>query len=355
MAETQSPAITSASAASAQRKRVILLCCEDLRPVACSLEVALRSRGWDVSVEFGQSARPWVQQTPPGPPSVRVLCVPGTVDRTLAEQLRTAFGPAPDADLHILGVDDSRGLVREVERLAGVKHPSRRSLYARPRLSHPTLVETSMQRERHWLMGSSAALAAFAITLGGIAVTETGTADVEGLALPSASITAPVTTPTPSAPEATPAMFDEPLYAAAAVAPSFEDWEDDLPPEEEDDDYEIIILDDEPTTTPRVVDVVAPPLAEPHPAIAEALAPEEEPVAPLDTELTVPGAQDEPTQQLPVGFLPVAGMTVAAPPPPAALQDPFATPASVTTPIAVTTIDPFATMPIVTVSDDVTP
>lgn len=281
--------------------------------------------------------------------------MPGTVDRALANTLRTAFGPNPDADLHILGVDDSRGLVREIEALAGVKHPNRRSLYARPRLSHPTLVETSVQRERHWLMGSSAALAAFAITLGGIAVSETGTADVEKLALPSASITTPVTTPTPSAPEAAPAMFDEPLYAAAAVAPSFEDWEDELPPEEEDDDYEIIILDDEPTTTPRVVDVVAPPLAEPHPAIAEVLAPQEQLLAAQGTELTLPGALTESAQQLPVGFLPVAGMTVAAPPPPAMLQDPFATPVSVTTPVAVTTIDPFATMPIVTVSNDVAP
>ena len=142
-AETQSPAALPARlSASTRRKRLILLCCEDLRPVACGLESALRSRGWEVDVEFGADARPWVQQRPPMRPSVRVLCVPGTVDRALAQQLRAAFRPDPEADLHILGVDDSPGLVHEIERLAGVRTHARRPLSAAPRLAHATLVET---------------------------------------------------------------------------------------------------------------------------------------------------------------------------------------------------------------------
>ncbi|MCA9709391.1 MAG: hypothetical protein KDK70_26355, partial [Myxococcales bacterium] len=94
--------------------------------MACSLEDALLARGWSVTLEFGAEARPWVQKAPLGTPSLRVLCVPGKVDRLLAQKLRAAFDPDPDADLHILGVDDSPGLVQEIERLAGVEPPPRR-------------------------------------------------------------------------------------------------------------------------------------------------------------------------------------------------------------------------------------
>ncbi len=368
-AETQSPAITPAVVASTRRKRVILLCCEDLRPVACSLEQALQARGWDVSVEFGRNARPWVQKTPPGSPSIRVLCVPGRVDRELAEQLRTAYAPEPDADLHILGVDDSRGLVHEIERLAGVRHAARRPLTARPRLQHDTMVEADLRRERSVLVTASATLAAFAVTLGGFAIAEVGQADASALHLPHASITASdrfAEADSMAGPSASPvfdqsvlaqpalAQLDEPVFAAVAP-PTFDDWDDELPgialpPEEEaehsDDDDEIIIFDDETSLRTKAIEVVAPPLADSAPAPVRAIS-TPEPVEqdsvtedlPLPTMLT----PSPPQLQLPPGFLPVAGFSVADAPAPLTTQDPFAsTPVTATDSVPVTTVDPFA-------------
>lgn len=334
-AESPSPAFTLASAASTRRKRVILLCSEDLRPIACSIEDALRSRGWRVTVEFGRDARPWVQKAPTESPSLRVLCVPGTVDRALAQQLRAAFGPDPDADLHILGVDDSRGLVQEIERLAGGKQPPRRSLHARPRLAHPTVVESHARRERGWLMGGISALAVFAITLGGLALAESGDASPPA-PVPTASLTALPVASAPAAPA--PSSLGEPIYAAAAVSPSFDDWQPAVPPEE--DDFEIVIFDDEPEPTFESIEVVAPPLAEPVSAPGgieiDALAPTLEPL-PAD-------AVEQELPELPPGFLPVAGLTVATPvvEPRPALTDPFQTASPDAASAPLVTVDPFA-------------
>lgn len=373
-AKSQSPAIIPASAASTRRKRLILLCSEDLRPIACSLEDALRSRGWQVDLELGADAKPWVQKVPPVRPSLRVLCVPGSIDRALAKQLRQAFQPEPDADLHILGVDDSPSLVHEIERLAGVEQPRPRSLHARPRLAHATLVETQVRAERRWLVGATSALAAFAITLGGIALVEHSARAPELSALSAASLTAPITTPitTPGPsldddrPE--PSRVHDPVLAAAApvVASTAIAWDDELLPPEEDD--EVVLLDDdeldEPQaaapTTLRDADVVAPPLAEPSSAvtITEPLTPPAKAPQAFTIAATVPALPSglvavdelpltdavttEPKPQLPAGFLPVAGLTVA---PRITTVDPFAdraspAPSSIAS-APVTTVDPF--------------
>lgn len=365
-AENPSVAIIPASAASNRRKRLILLCCEDLRPIACSLEDALRDRGWEVDLELGADAKPWVQKVPLVRPSLRVLCVPGTVDRGLAQQLRAAFEPDPDADLHILGVDDSPSLVQEIERLAGVRTPARRSLHAAPRLAHATLVERQVRTERRWLVGATSALAAFAITLGGVALVEHSARAPELSMRPAASITAPVTAPvaTRSAETPSPAArepFSEPVLAA--VAPTMPLRWDELPPPEDDD--EIVLLDDEPALEPepsRSIDVLASPLAEassspastevipaPRPPVTEAL---ELPspgsalppgVLPVVGMTTLDAEVTAPARRLPPGFLPVAGMTVA---PRLTSVDPFLDAASpapeafASAPIA--TVDPFA-------------
>lgn len=376
-AEIPSPAPAAA------RKRVILLCCEDLRPIACSLEDALRSRGWDVRVEFGAAARPWVQKTPPQGPSLRVLCVPGTVDRRLAHMMRAALAPDPDADLHILGVDDSPGLVQEIERMAGVIPPPRRSLHARPRLEHATMVETASRRERGWLVGTTAALSVVAIALSGVAMAKFGQHATRMAALPTTSITVPITDSesrpatepkvarveafsTVAPDETMPMMRDEPVLSAIAP-PSFEDWEPLEPLPEEEDEGDLVIEDDEPVIVPRPVrraaEVTAPPLAELAPSAEpehDAEAPETDLAVAPATESAVP-ALPAPTQegdgpplvdrpmpqhQLPAGFLPVAGLTAApakAAPSSITVYDPFEDmPVTATTSAPFETVDPFA-------------
>ncbi|MEM9462003.1 MAG: hypothetical protein AAGF11_48035 [Myxococcota bacterium] len=377
----------------ATRKRVILLCCEDLRPIACSLEEALRGRGWDVRVEFGADARPWVQKTPPQGPSLRVLCVPGTVDRRLVHMMRAALAPDPDADLHILGVDDSPGLVQEIERLAGVVPPPRRSLHAPPRLGHATMIETTSRRERGWLVGTTAALSVVAIALSGVAMAKFGQRATRMAALPTTSISVPVTKYRPAADprvasieafsvvspdEAIPTVrSDDPVFSAVAT-PSFEDWEPLEPLPEEpaelaaEDERDLVIEDDAPMLEPhpvrRAADVAAPPLAERHPAAEpehDAQDLETDQVVTPTTELTVPALlappavavvelgegppladRPMPEVQLPAGFLPVAGLTAA--PAKAALSsitvyDPFEdTSVTATTSAPFETVDPFA-------------
>lgn len=349
--ETQSPAIIPAAAASSRRKRLILLCCEDLRPVACALESALRSRGWEVDVEFGADARPWVQKVPPVRPSVRVLCVPGTVDRTLAQQLRSAFRPDPEADLHILGVDDSPGLVHEIERLAGVRTPPRRPLTASPRLSHATLIETQVRSERTWRVGAVSAMAAFVLTLGGMSMVDHSARAPE---LSPASFASGLTTVTEPRPadldhDAETSRFHDPVLAA--TAPVRIDGLDE-PALDDDDDVEIVLLEELPPEEPRPleatairrVDVLATPLA-----ITDAItSPVTDAVTITSTLPTLPAGflpvaglpitdAATPKRHLPKGFLPVAGMTAA---PPVTTVDPFAT-AEITITDAVTTVDPF--------------
>jgi hypothetical protein len=369
--ETQSPAFLSAPlSASSRRKRLILLCCEDLRPVACALEAALGSRGWQVDVEFGADARPWVQRAPLERPSVRVLCVPGTVDRVLAQQLRTAFAPEPDADLHILGVDDSPGLVQEIERLAGVRTPSRRPLTAAPRLVHPTLVETQVRRERSWRIGAAATLAAFVVTLGGMSMVDRSARapELSGSTL-AAGLTS-VTTPRPADLDAERSRFHDPVLAA--VGPVELDLLDDPMA---DDDVEIILLDDvdalEAETPPeeaRALETTTYDGDEPEHVRVEVLAtplagsaipsPTTDAITSDVTDVTVEVTRPLPSlpsgfmpvaglplsdaapaeRRLPHGFLPVAGITAR----PVTTVDPFAT-TDVTTGAPVTTIDPFDT------------
>jgi len=342
-AETQFP----------RRKRLILLCCEDLRPVACALESALRSRGWEVDVEFGANARPWVQKLPPVTPSVRVLCVPGTVDRVLAQQLRTAFRPEPEADLHILGVDDSPGLVHEIERLAGVRTPSRRPLSAQPRLAHATMIETQVRRERTWRVGAVSALAAFVITLGGMSMVDHSARAPE---LSSASFAGGLTslaTPRPADLDTDHSRPHDPVLAAVGPL-ALDSLDEPLPA----DDVEIVLLDDEdafagelPPEQPRSFRVAAVRITVPKaPDHSESFtSPLAGPAPATDDDVTVtiiddvtsagtePSDAAAPKRQLPQGFLPVAGLAVA---PPVTTIDPFEA-VDVTITDVVTTIDPF--------------
>ncbi|MCX4241845.1 hypothetical protein [Paraliomyxa miuraensis] len=356
-AETPSPAITPAAAASNRRKRLILLSSEDLRPVVCALEDALRSRGWEVDLELGAAAKPWIQQVAPVRPSLRVLCVP-SVDPNLARQLRTAYRPDSDADLHIVGVDRTNGLVQEIERLAGVQSPRPRPLSESPRLAHPTVVESQLQRERRWLVGATSALAVFALTLGGIAMVRHSPRVPELALLPAATMASPVTSPRvePMMAEVEPetSRFDDPVFAAVTPLASSR-WDYEF---EDDDDDLVILPDDEFEAEPEVerkamieVDVFAPPLAEPSLTIVPSPIEADEPSpieasanAPLPSGITpmagvIPdAATTHPARQLPHGFLPVAGLT----PPPSIVIDPFEAPADASAPMQ--TVDPFAAL-----------
>jgi hypothetical protein len=344
--------------------------------VACALEGALRGRGWEVDVEFGVDARPWVQKLPPVRPSLRVLCVPGTVDRAVAQQLRAAFRPDPEADLHILGVDDSPGLVHEIERLAGVRTPPRRPLHAPARLSHATLIETQARAERSWRAAAVSAVAAFAITLGGMSLVDHAARAPELSPGSFAAGISSLTTARPADLDSETPRSHGPVLAA--VAPIAVDELDALPPE---DDVEIVLLDESdeieaaasPTTSRaarRRVVVIETPLARPTPEAshAEGVRPDQaanevtdaitSPVtvaitspatvaitSPLPTLpagfLTVAGlsiSDAAPKRHLPKGFLPVAGMTVA---PRVTMVDPFDGVGSTITEV-IGTVDPFA-------------
>lgn len=354
-AETQSQALLPASAASDRRKRLILLCCEDLRPVACALEDALRSRGWQVDVEFGADAKPWVQQVPPVRPSLRVLCVPGTVDPTLAQQLRAAFRPEPEADLHILGVDGSPGLVQEIERLAGVRTPARRSLAAAPRLAHATLVEQQVRSERTWRVAAVSALAAFLVTLGGTSLVEHSARAPELSPTSFATGITSLAAPRPADLDSEAPRMREPVLAAAGPM-HLEPLDEPLP---EDDDEVVLLDDDTPPEEPRDleasaitspaalgrVDVLASPLAAPAAAL------------PITEAITTPAVDmvtiTSPRPTLPAGFLPVAGLPISdAAPARRHLPKGFLPVAGMTAPPRVDTIDPFDVT--VTVTDAIT-
>ncbi|MEM7157944.1 MAG: hypothetical protein AAF799_34200 [Myxococcota bacterium] len=332
--ESQSSALSPLSTARSRRKRVILLCSEELRFIACGVEDALRDRGWEVRVEYGQEARPWVQRVPVERPSLRVLCVPGTVDRELADKLRTAFGPDPDADLHILGVDDSRGLVQEIERIAGVKTPGRRSLRAAPRLRHATMVEHQIQTERGWRVGATAALATLAFVLGTFSMLDRDPVSASISFIPS------IDQPTVSVTS----VSEQPVFSAAAPSFTYEDWSLDPLPEEEqplaDPVDEVAPVIETPLPAKTGIDIGTPVLAEapalemppvaapielptgflPVANMAVAAAPTQLPPGFLPVgSMTAPGA--DATMELPAGFLPVAGMVSAPGADPVNLDD----------------------------------
>ncbi|MCB9714399.1 MAG: hypothetical protein H6712_11105 [Myxococcales bacterium] len=348
-AETHSPARSPLSADPARRKKVILLCSEELRFVACGLEEALRSRGWNVCAEFGRDARPWIQQTPVERPSLRVLCIPGSVDRELADKLRAAYRPEPDADLHILGVDDSRGLVQEVERLAGVRTLGRRPLSAAPRLAHPTLVESTVRSDRGWRIGAAAAVAAFALVIGGGMLARGGDSGIRTSVLPAgmgSAITQPVTQePAPSSAQA---RADATVFSNLRPYDFEEAYELDPLPEEEEE-LIIILEDDEPELDAPVERVsIGAPSGLPSTSVTTPLELGEAPVTDKSGIelprgfLPVAGlGVAEPGPQLPAGFLPVAGLSVR----------PGEDPVSLGGLVAVVTVDPFTEEGPVTASD----
>lgn len=311
--QAESTSRADLASATVRNKKIILLCSEQLRFVARGVEEALIERGWDVRAEYGEQARPWVQQRPVERPSIRVLCVPGTVDADLARQLRTAFGPDPDADLHIVGMDDPGGLVQRIERLAGVRTARRRPLSAAPRLHNPTLVERQVQRARvpAAMMGMAAGLTLMLGT--GLAI-DRSDSGIRTLSFGTLAVTTGTLTDAPPA-QAAPVL--------AAVAPfDYDDWEPPAVDERADIPEEEPMLAEPsasvsiPVVIPAPADPAAPTsIATPLGAIDEAQAIEVAPAQKVSLPygfMPVGHVEIEPAE-LPQGFLPVAGLAVNAP------------------------------------------
>ncbi len=251
------------SAVSLGRKRVFLLCPEVLRPMACCAEDALTVRGWDVSLEIGSAARRWVRHAPPGPPAVRVLCVPA-IEPALAERLRRGLDPMRAADFHILSFDTPHGIVQEIERLAGHRQPRRRRpLESRPYLVQPTMLEEQAHVDRGWRVGALAMVAAAILgsfTGAALHTVEAGDTaapavaqrvDLDTMGVARAPVDAPISAPVTSR------LIDD--GALSAVAPARRrggavGWADDErrvhyryeDALEEDEEIIVILADEEP-------------------------------------------------------------------------------------------------------------
>ena len=154
-------------------RRVLLLCSEALRPHACCVEDALRTRGWSTRLEIGKRARRWVRRAPPGPDVLRVLLVPEQLDRAVTDKLRAGSDPSSRGGLQIVSFETPRGVVAEIERLGGfpaVVH--RRPAAPRRVLAHPTLCEQALHTDRRWRVGVAAAVAAFSVGWAGTSVVQ---------------------------------------------------------------------------------------------------------------------------------------------------------------------------------------
>lgn len=122
------------------------------------MEDALRARGYRVWLSLGRRARRWVRQTPPGSPSIRVLCVP-TIDPATAERLAQGRD-----DFHVLALDTPARVVDEIERLTGRARSRRKPRPSRMYLAQPTLVEQQLTAQRSW--GWSAAAVVLLLAVG---------------------------------------------------------------------------------------------------------------------------------------------------------------------------------------------
>jgi hypothetical protein len=328
------PTASRPSSSNDRPKRVLLLCAESMRPHACCVEDALRARGWSARLEIGKRARRWVRRAPPGPPVLRILLVPEQLDSSVAAKLRAGCDPTNRGDLQIVSFETPRGVITEIERLAG--YPSyvrRRPVAARRVLAHPTLCEQALHTDRQWRLGVAAAVAAFSMGWASTSVAQTVTAPTVALSAPS------VTLPTMEAQApARSALIDAPVYSAVSVsadaltiddeAEMFMEGDDeieieiDYDPETSDD--EILIWDDAAEThafasptaitgSVRIVEPVTEPVTKPM-------------TAPT-TKLTKPAVTEPVTE-------PVAARDIVPdeePPAPAAIE-----------PQRVQTIDPFA-------------
>lgn len=203
---------TPFSPAPVEPPRVFLLAPESLRPQVACVEDALRARGFRVRVALGARARRWVRHVPPGPPSVRVLCVP-QIDPAQAEQLRKGRD-----DFHIVGLDTPRGVVEEIERFTGRTRIRRRPRPSRMYLAQPTLIEQQLQAQRGW--GWTAVAGVVLLTLGTIAGATFGVTQQRSASPlePARTVRAPAKAPTKvTAPTAR--ERDEPVLSAVALDP----------------------------------------------------------------------------------------------------------------------------------------
>ncbi len=206
--------------------RVLLLCPDALTPRVRCVEDSLRARGYSVWVQQGRQARRWVRKAPPGPPTLRVLCVTD-IEPQLAQTLRRGLDRDGRDDFHIVGLTIPRTAVEQIERLAG-RQPRPRGP-ARRILAHPTLIEQQLDAQRRWRVPAAAAAALFAVgTLGAAAL---GSSDDAAVTTARPEPTVPVLDT--RAPRRTP--IDEPILSAVrrvdpASLPIDDDTDDDDQP-----------------------------------------------------------------------------------------------------------------------------
>lgn len=192
-----------ASPTSAEPPRIFLLAPQALAPKVACVEDALRARGYRVRVALGHRARRWVRNVPPGPPSVRVLCV-AQIDREQADRLRQGRD-----DFHIVSLSTPVEVVTEIERLTGRTRVRRRPRPSRMYLAQPTLIEQQLQAQRGW--GWTAVAGVVLLTLGTVAGAMLG-AGPRPNAPREPAVT--VRVPSPAAAPTTPRERDEPVLSA---------------------------------------------------------------------------------------------------------------------------------------------
>lgn len=142
------------------------MCPESLGAKLRCVEDSLRARGYQVRVEVGRRARRFVRKAPPGPPTVRILCV-ASIEPQLAEKLRRGIDPEGDGYFHVLGVTTPFDLVKEIEQRLGRPRSRRIPRPSRMILAQPTLIEQQLRvDETRWR--SIAAAAVVVLVAGGV-------------------------------------------------------------------------------------------------------------------------------------------------------------------------------------------
>lgn len=165
---------------------MFLLAPEALAPQVACVEDALRARGYRVRVALGHHARRFVRQVPPGPPSVRVLCVP-EIEPAMAEQLRQGRD-----DFHIVALDTPVGVVAEIERFTGRTRVRRRPRPSRMYLAQPTLIEQQLRAQRSWGWVAAAGVALLTLgTVGGMMIGGDPPRAIAAPTEPSPTVTTP--------------------------------------------------------------------------------------------------------------------------------------------------------------------
>mgnify|MGYP001168301851 CR=1 FL=1 len=335
------PSRTSDSRLGARPRRVLLLCSEALRPHACCVEDALRTRGWATRLEIGKRARRWVRRAPPGPDVLRILLVPEQLDPAVTAKLRAGSDPTNRGALQIVSFETPRGVVAEIERLGG--YPAtvhRRPSAPRRVLAHPTLCEQALHTDRRWRVGVAAAVAAFSVGWAGTSVAQHATRPTISRAAPTITLPASSVTSMPDDGSSRSQLVDDSVQAAITVPARM----DDESGFELDDDAEIyieddeIVIDDDDDPDPETPDEEILIFDEPEPAMTVTVA-APTPAAALDPTPTLRAKlDDEPAPR-------VVAMEArpAASAPLEAVTAPRESAPVTTTPIASAPLDPVPT------------